>query len=81
MAGDTETGMELMLMEEGLDTGPVGLREVVPIRPEDTAGDLAAQLTEIAAALTSTTLDAIKRELYDSRLKRASERRTLIEIR
>jgi len=61
MAGDTETGMELMLMEEGLDTGPVGLREVVPIRPEDTAGDLAARLTEIAAALTSTSLDAIER--------------------
>jgi len=51
MAGDSQTGVDLMRMEETLDTGPIGLREVVPILPEDTAGDLAARLSEIAARL------------------------------
>ncbi len=39
MAGDKETGVDVMLMEAGLDTGPVGLREIIPLRPDDTAGD------------------------------------------
>ena len=34
MAGDKETGVDVMLMEAGLDTGPVGLREIIPIRPD-----------------------------------------------
>ena len=49
MAGDAETGICLMRMEAGLDTGPVAIREVVPIRPEDTAGDLTKRLAEVAA--------------------------------
>ena len=40
MAGDRETGVMVMRMEEGLDTGPVCLAERVPIGPEDTAGSL-----------------------------------------
>ena len=51
IAGDGETGVELMRMEEGLDTGPVAMREVVPIRPEDTAGDLTSRLARVAARL------------------------------
>lgn len=51
IAGDTETGVELMRMEEGLDTGPVAMREVIPIRPEDTAGDLTKRLAVVAARL------------------------------
>jgi len=51
MAGDAQTGVDLMRMEETLDTGPIGLREVIPICPEYTAGDLAARLAAVAARL------------------------------
>jgi len=44
LAGDTETGVSLMTLEAGLDTGPVHARRVVPIGPEDTADDLRAAL-------------------------------------
>ena len=60
MAGDHETGIELMRMEAGLDTGPVALREVVPIRPEDTAGELTTRLAQIAAGLAVQGLNALE---------------------
>ena len=37
LAGDSETGVTTMRMDEGLDTGPILLREAVPIRPQTTA--------------------------------------------
>src|SRR5271165_3524628 len=40
MAGDTQTGVDVMSMEAGLDTGPIAMREIIPILPDDTAGDL-----------------------------------------
>jgi methionyl-tRNA formyltransferase len=49
IAGDIETGVDLMRMEEGLDTGPLAIRQVIPIRPEDTAGDLTIRLAITAA--------------------------------
>jgi methionyl-tRNA formyltransferase len=61
MAGDAETGVDLMRMEEGLDTGPVALRATVPIQPADTAGDLTRRLAKIAAKLTVRGLDALGR--------------------
>ena len=51
MAGDRETGVDLMRMEEALDTGPVALREVVQIEPDETSGDLTTRLAAIAAKL------------------------------
>jgi methionyl-tRNA formyltransferase len=51
MAGDVETGMMVMKMEEGLDTGPVGLVEKVVIRADMTAGDLHDRLMDAGAAL------------------------------
>ncbi len=60
MAGDPETGVDLMRMEAGLDTGPVALRERIAIRPEDTAGDLARRLSGIAADLAVHGLDALE---------------------
>lgn len=51
MAGDRETGMMVMKMEEGLDTGPVGLAERVAIEPDMTAGDLHDRLMRVGAAL------------------------------
>ena len=60
MAGDKETGVDVMRMEAGLDTGPVGLREIIPIRPDDTAGDLTRRLSAIAARLAVSALKALE---------------------
>lgn len=60
IAGDGETGVELMRMEEGLDTGPVAMREIVPIRPEDTAGDLSSRLARVAAKLAARGLSELE---------------------
>ena len=51
MAGDAETGMMVMKMEEGLDTGPVAMTRTVGIAPEMTAGDLHDTLKEAGAVL------------------------------
>jgi methionyl-tRNA formyltransferase len=51
MAGDTETGVAIMCMDSGLDTGAVSLAEKVPIHPNETAGELHDRLAVIGAAL------------------------------
>ncbi|MDH4986339.1 methionyl-tRNA formyltransferase [Aminobacter anthyllidis] len=51
MAGDTETGMMVMRMEEGLDTGPVARLEKVAIGPDMTAGELHDRLMAMGASL------------------------------
>jgi methionyl-tRNA formyltransferase len=50
LAGDPETGVSIMQMEEGLDSGPVLHRAGTPIGPEETAGALAARLSDLGAA-------------------------------
>jgi len=49
LAGEPETGVSIMRMEEGLDSGPVLHRAATPIGPEETAGALAARLAELGA--------------------------------
>jgi len=51
MAGDAETGVCIMQMEAGLDTGPVLLRESTPIGPEDTTGDLHDRLAAMGGRM------------------------------
>ncbi len=51
MAGDAETGISIMRMEAGLDTGPVLLRAPTPIGAEDTAGDIHDRLAGLGAEL------------------------------
>jgi methionyl-tRNA formyltransferase len=51
MAGDPRTGVSIMRLTAGLDSGPVCLAEEEPIRPEDTYGSLAARLQELAGEL------------------------------
>ncbi|WP_104018466.1 methionyl-tRNA formyltransferase [Roseovarius nitratireducens] len=51
MAGDAETGVCIMRMEAGLDTGPVLIREAVTIAPEETAGGLHDRLSALGARL------------------------------
>ena len=57
-AGDFDTGVTLMLMDEGLDTGPMIARRTVPIEPTHTRGSLTADLAELGAALLVETLPA-----------------------
>lgn len=61
MAGDPMTGVQIMQMEAGLDTGPVLMSEVVPIEPTDTAGTLHDRLMTTGALLWPRTLAALER--------------------
>jgi methionyl-tRNA formyltransferase len=57
MAGDEETGVSIMRLTEGLDSGPVYLAEAEPIRPDDDYGSLSARLEALGARLLARTLD------------------------
>ena len=59
MAGDAETGICIMQMEAGLDTGPVLLREATPIGPEETTQDLHDRLSQMGARLILQALDRL----------------------
>ncbi len=59
MAGDTQTGVCIMQMEAGLDTGPVLLREAVDIAPDDTTGALHDRLSALGARLVVQALDRL----------------------
>jgi methionyl-tRNA formyltransferase len=56
LAGDPETGVCVMALEEGLDTGGVYARRVVPIGDEETAGALRRRLVEVGTELLVATL-------------------------
>ena len=51
LAGDESTGVSIMLMDSGLDTGPVLARKPVEIAPQDTTGSLTDKLSQVAARL------------------------------
>ena len=59
MAGDRETGVCIMRMEAGLDTGPVLLREALPIGPEETTAELHDRLSTLGACLILRALDRL----------------------
>jgi methionyl-tRNA formyltransferase len=55
-AGDPETGVSLMQIDEGLDTGPLLAAVAVPIDPDEDAGTLSARLAEVGARLLAQSL-------------------------
>jgi len=61
MAGDKETGVMAMRMEEGLDTGPVAMAERVPIGPDATTGELHDALARLGADLMLRALAALEK--------------------
>jgi methionyl-tRNA formyltransferase len=67
MAGDAETGVTVMMMEAGLDTGPIATIEnlplvaKVPIGPDATAGELHDRLAALGADLMGRALEALER--------------------
>ncbi len=60
LAGDAQTGIAIMRIEAGLDTGPVLLSEATPIGPADTAGDLHDRLSGIGARLVLAALERLE---------------------
>ena len=56
LAGDAESGVDLMQMEAGLDTGPVMLQRRTPIRPDDTGGSLHDRLSALGAEVLAEGL-------------------------
>jgi methionyl-tRNA formyltransferase len=65
MAGDRQTGVQVMQMDEGLDTGPVAVGEIIPIGPDLTAGELHDQMMRVGADLMGRALAALERGSLD----------------
>jgi len=61
MAGDRQTGVQIMRMSEGLDEGAILLSEVMDIRADDTAASLSERMSHIGAGLWPRALAAIER--------------------
>ena len=61
MAGDAETGVQIMRMSEGLDEGNILLGEVMPINPDDTSATLSERMSVTGATLWTRALAAIER--------------------
>ncbi|MFN3815297.1 methionyl-tRNA formyltransferase [Brevundimonas sp.] len=61
MAGDRQTGVQIMRMSEGLDEGPILLSEVLDIRDDDTAATLSDRMAHVGAGLWPRALAAIER--------------------
>ena len=57
MAGDVETGVSIMQITAGLDSGPVCLQQALPIEPDDTYGTLAGRLAELGGGLLVRALE------------------------
>jgi methionyl-tRNA formyltransferase len=60
MAGEVETGISIMRMDEGLDTGPVALKYSLPIPPEMTGGELTQVLSELGAKAVVETMSRLE---------------------
>lgn len=58
MAGDTMTGVTIIRLDEGLDTGPVLTAQAVDIRPDENAGDLTKRLAAVGARLLTGSIGA-----------------------
>lgn len=56
MAGDTDTGVTIMAMDEGLDTGPIVSQRPTPIGAEETGGELRTRLAALGADLLARTV-------------------------
>ena len=67
LAGDRDTGVSIMAMDAGLDTGPILATRTCAISPHDTAGSLTGRLGELGAAALVDTLDALETGTVEAR--------------
>lgn len=58
--GEEETGITIMLMDEGMDTGPILDQEKVPIFPEEVAGELSVRLAQIGGKLLVEAIQVLE---------------------
>ncbi len=81
LAGDTETGVDVMRLEEGLDTGGIYAEERVPIGPDTTADELRATLTDVGCRLLVDVLDRPLAEWIDTAVAAGRRHRVRSEAR
>jgi len=67
LAGDRQTGVTIMQMDAGLDTGPMLLDEALPISADATSGDIHDALARLGARLIVQALDGIERNALPAR--------------
>jgi methionyl-tRNA formyltransferase len=67
LTGDDETGITIMRMEEGLDTGPILMRQPVPIGREATAVSLTNELAQVGGRLIAEALDGLAKGIVTPR--------------
>jgi len=67
LCGDEEIGVTTMLMDEGLDTGPMLLRQALPLGPEDTTETVSGSLAALGADLLVETLEKLQRRSISPR--------------
>ncbi len=67
MAGDANTGVAIMKMDEGLDTGPICLGERISIGPDMTAGELHDELSLLGARLIARAMERLGKGELDAR--------------
>ncbi len=74
LSGDAETGVTIMRMDPGLDTGPILTQRAAPIRPDDTTATLTERLSHVGAELLAATVgpwiagEAVPREQDESQV-------------
>jgi methionyl-tRNA formyltransferase len=73
LAGDTESGVTIMQMDEGLDTGAMLLKRSCPITPQDTAQTLHDRLAEIGAAAAVEVLDGLSEAAFEAETQDESQ--------
>ena len=69
LAGDAESGVSIMRMDVGLDTGPVFLERKVTVSPQDTGGSLHDRLAGLGASAVVEVLDQLDENRATSRLQ------------
>jgi methionyl-tRNA formyltransferase len=73
MAGDRRTGVSIMRVTAGLDSGPVALQDETEIRPDEDYGSLAARLAELSGGLLIEALDQLEAGSLEVREQRDSD--------
>jgi methionyl-tRNA formyltransferase len=61
LRGETETGVTIMQLDEGMDTGPMLCKRAIPIAPDDTAGTVFERLAPLGAELLLEAMDGLAR--------------------
>lgn len=73
MAGDAQTGVSIMQMDEGLDTGPVLATKVCPIYAADTTGDVLSHMTDLSIPVLLQILDDLPGALANKKIQNNDE--------